>query len=104
MRGLPSVSCDRGLEALAPLDVIAEHVEARARGRQQDRIAGPRPRNRARHGDLEHRCEFDCRCRTRQRGRYRGCVTTDEDDRTAMRFDGGLEQRELLTLAVATGD
>ena len=40
MRGLPCMCGNGGLEALAALDVIAEHVEARARRRQQHGIAG----------------------------------------------------------------
>src|SRR4029079_9982205 len=46
----------RGRERLAALLVVAKHVEARARGLEQHRIAGARNFRRALHGLLNGFC------------------------------------------------
>ena len=67
MRHLLRMRGNGGLETIAALDVVAEHVEARARGRQQHGVAGARLRDRARHGSFQSRREFDRRLHAGQR-------------------------------------
>ena len=61
MRSLHGVRRHSGLEPIAALEIIAEHVEAGACRRQQNHIAGLRMRDRASHRDFERRRKFDRR-------------------------------------------
>src|SRR5450631_229337 len=58
MRGLLCVQGNRSLEAIAALDVVAEHVEARARWRKQHGVARTSLRDGAGHRSLEPGREF----------------------------------------------
>src|SRR5450755_1096161 len=49
MRGLLRMQGNRGLEPIATLDVVAKHVQARARGRKQHGVPGTRLRDGAGH-------------------------------------------------------
>src|SRR5258705_10589235 len=64
---------------LAAMPVVAEHVEARARRRQQDRVARTRSVARERHRPV-HRVRVENRnARAGDRRVDQGCVAADED-------------------------
>src|SRR5215510_14460698 len=94
----------RAAENLAAMLVVAEHVEARARGREQHRVARarrvPRDRHRVFHGAGAH----DRDAGTRDRRLDQGRVAADEHERARRTHDHGLQRREVLALALAAGD
>src|SRR5262245_15040759 len=94
----------RAAEHLAAVLVVAEHVEARARGREQHRVAGTRGLARERHGVFHglrapHR---DARALDRRLDERR--VAADEHQRARRARHRGLERREILSLALAARD
>src|SRR5437899_1490007 len=101
---LAEVRADEIDEARAPLDVVGELVEARARRRQQHRIAGLRQADRARDRGGERSDAFDGRARPGKRALDHRRIASDEKHRTAMRIDGSAQRREVLPLAIAARD
>ena len=87
MRILREMRADQLPEALAALDVVRELVEARARRRQHDGIAGLRELHRACHGDVERSRVLDDGGRPRERAADRRRIAADQQDRAAMRID-----------------
>src|SRR2546423_15313215 len=87
MRRLLRMRRDEGLESVAALDVIAEHVEACACRRQQNNIARARMRDRTSHSRFERRCELDDRRHTGERGGYPWCVAPQQHHRAPVTLD-----------------
>ncbi len=102
--GAPASAANRSGEHIAAMAVVAKHVEARARGRQQHRVAGARGSARPR------------RPRPRASRRARSCTTPASAAASAgaslpisttcrtLSLKACGERRKVLALALAAGD
>jgi hypothetical protein len=84
--------------------IVAEHVEARARGREQHCIAGSRERVRRRDGLLHRLRAFDRDAGACERGGDGLRIAADHDHGARMGLHGRRERGEVLALPVAPGD
>src|SRR6267142_7250495 len=89
---------------LAAMLVVAEHVEARARGREQNRVARLRRFVRERHRSL-HRRRAQDRDPCARHGRFdQRSIAADEHERARRAREGVLQRRKILSLALAARD
>src|SRR5580692_8199019 len=87
----------RGSEHLAAMVVVAEHVEASARGREQHGISGLRSRRGGAHGFGQRGGVLD-RANTLERRLDGGGVAADEHGALDLAAERRGERREVLTL------
>src|SRR5439155_13038760 len=94
----------RKAKHFSPMPVVTEHVEARAGGRKEHRVAGSRRSACERHRLLHRRRAQDGNAHAGDRRLDEGRVATDEDERARRARYRGLERRKILALAFAAGD
>lgn len=88
---------------IAAFDVITKHVETRAGRREQDDVARLRVRGR-RFDRFFERAAVLPLAGSLERGRQTHRITTDEQCAPHPTLQGLGERREILALAIATGD
>src|SRR6266705_4697105 len=94
----------RKAKHFSPVPVVTKHVEARASGRKEHRIARAR-RFRGQRYRLVHRCGAPDRdTGARDRRFDQGRVAADQHQCARGAFDGVSQRREILPLAIASGD
>src|SRR5438874_2725187 len=91
-------------EPFAALDVIAELIEARARGRKQHDITIASERQRPVDCSIEGPQRLEMCRRTAKTLRDQLAVAPDQQHRATGTIDGRFECGEALTLAIAAGD
>ena len=91
-------------EHFGTMGVVAEHVEARAGGRQQHNVAGLGVSRRCRDGGFERGVIFKFDTGGRQRLAQARGITADQQHGAAIGRSALGQWREVLPLAVATGD
>src|SRR6266849_4364981 len=97
-------SFHRKAKHFSPVPVITEHVEARARGRKEHRIARAR-RLRSQCDRLVHGCGASDRDACARDRRFdQGRVAADQHQHARRAFHGLSERGKVLPLAIASGD
>src|SRR5882672_8314374 len=94
----------REAKYLAAMLIVAEHVEARARGREQHGVARARRLARERHRPLHRVRAQDRDIRAGHRRFDQRGIASDEHERARGARDRALQRREILSLAFAARD
>ena len=100
---MPQRLCTACGEHLAAVRVVAKHVEAGARRRQQHRVAGLRQLRRALHRGRQASGVVQL-AHALQRRTERARIAPDQHRRAHLAGEGGAQRREILALAVTARD